>query len=809
MESTLQLQDLFENASDLIQSISIGSSLENSRVLYVNRSWCEVLGYSPEEATQLSLEDLLHPDSWEHCQALIYQLHGGQVQQLDQMEMTLVTRSGRAVVLQGNINVRYQQGKPVATRGIFRDITEQSHSSKALKAAKEQFELVVRASQDGFWDWNLVSNEIYYSPRWKEMLGYADDELPNSLDTWKSLMHPEDLEKALRLLEAYNEGIMDHFEMFQRFQHKNGSIVYTFSRVLHLKDETGQVIRMVGSYSDMSETMKMQQALQASELRLTGVLDSSLDGIMALRSVRGKAGEIEDFRWILANPAACQLLGCRPGSLDHKSFWAELLDHPKGGPFSLYRQVVETGQPLQREFCDEDRHKTWLHIAVKMGDGCVVTFRDVTTVRNAELALQQANTQLEQQVAELNQRNGEMALLSDLSDFLQACLSLTEACQIITDLMPDLFPQCQGVIYSMNAAEGLVEPLAHWGGDNMVPSLFHPQDCWALRRGRFHASGTSPHPTPPRPSTTLPPESLSFGLSSRLSSVLSSSPVRSPRSGHPDRRRRGMLCNHILQTHPTLPQESCCIPMIAQGDTIGLLYLSSADSGLLTEGKQQLAQTVAEQIALAIANLRLRGTLEDQSIRDPLTQLYNRRHLKKFLTQTLHRAQHLGNPVGVIMMDVDHFKHFNDDFGHEAGDLVLQQVAQVLLDNIRVGDIACRYGGEELTLVLPQATLAATTAKAEVLCRAVRNLKVQYQGQSLRSVTISAGVACYPNHGESAITLLQLADLALYRAKAQGRDQVQVALGGDGHPATIAGEGPEIGRLPPYSVDSPEFEDED
>jgi diguanylate cyclase (GGDEF)-like protein len=215
--------------------------------------------------------------------------------------------------------------------------------------------------------------------------------------------------------------------------------------------------------------------------------------------------------------------------------------------------------------------------------------------------------------------------------------------------------------------------------------------------------------------------------------------------------------------------------MIAQGETLGLFYLSAQNTDDLNPAKQQLARTVAEQVGLAIANLNLRETLQHQSIRDGLTGLFNRRYLEETLQTEIARAQRYNYPTAIVMIDVDHFKSFNDQYGHDAGDVVLKEIAHVIKEGIRESDIACRYGGEELTLVLPETPIQAALAKAEDLRLAIHRISLTYGQNILGHLTASFGVATFPDHGTSGSEVIQAADAALYRAKAAGRDRVMSA----------------------------------
>ena len=184
--------------------------------------------------------------------------------------------------------------------------------------------------------------------------------------------------------------------------------------------------------------------------------------------------------------------------------------------------------------------------------------------------------------------------------------------------------------------------------------------------------------------------------------------------------------------------------------------------------------TVAEHIALALANLKLRETLRSQSIRDPLTGLFNRRYMEESLEREMRRASRGRHPVGIIMLDLDHFKKFNDSYGHDAGDALLRIVGNTLQRSIRAEDIACRYGGEEFTLILPEASLIDAAQRAESIRESIRNLNIQHRRQQLGGVTVSAGVAIFPDHGPTGDAVLRAADAALYQAKARGRDRVAI-----------------------------------
>lgn len=679
-------------------------------------------------ATYQDWREHVHPDDLQAAETA-FQLAMQGKQDFD-IEYRIVRDDGQqrwikaTALLQSN-----PQGEPIRITGINYDITDHKQIELDFKLAKNQLELLLAASSEGFWDWDLITGDVYFSPQWKAMIGYDEHELENSNEMWQSLIFEEDLAIALQLIEDYNNNKINQFSVIQKYHHKNGSTVHVLSRAINQKDEHGKVIRMIGSHLDMTQLVEIQEALKISKMQLSSVLDSSLNGIMAFRSVRDDQNKIIDFEWLISNPTACKIVGRSQSELIGHQLLVEMPGNRDEGLFDIYVQVVESGKPMLREFyyCRDGLDSWFENIAVKLGDGFAATFRDITSMKQAEQSFQQVNQELSDRLDDLKQRNAEMLLLSEISDFLQACLTVQEACAAITSLVQPLFPDCSGSIFITNPSRNQVENVASWGKSLHSKNDFHPQDCWGLRRGKVHLVGHD---------------------------------------------RLGLRCSHVDADAEIA--NTLCIPMIAQGETLGLFYLSTATSAL-SKSKQQLAKTVAEQVALAIANLNLRETLQNQSIRDALTGLFNRRYLEESLIKEVSRAQRNQHSIGIIMIDIDHFKKFNDTFGHDAGDYVLQAVGNLLKQSIRGSDIACRYGGEELTLIFPELSLQETTNRAEIIREAIAQLKLSRNGQFLGTLTASLGVATFPEHGTTGAAVIQSADAALYRAKAAGRNQVIVA----------------------------------
>jgi diguanylate cyclase (GGDEF)-like protein len=266
-----------------------------------------------------------------------------------------------------------------------------------------------------------------------------------------------------------------------------------------------------------------------------------------------------------------------------------------------------------------------------------------------------------------------------------------------------------------------------WGVDPCIRKSFTVDDCWALRRGEAH-------------------EVLHTGE---------------------------LVCAHF-DTPPA--NGYLCLPLVVRGETLGLLnleYPPQASVELLLELKDTL-HSVAETIKLALSNLRLRIALQEQATHDSLTGLYNRRYLDETLRRELHRLERHGGSLTVAMLDIDHFKRFNDNMGHEAGDLVLREIGKLLRENLRKSDVGCRYGGEELLLIFLDSSVDDARGRLADICEQIRSMQIPYRGGQLPQVTVSVGISATTLGHEEAVTLLRAADAALYQAKKSGRDRIVV-----------------------------------
>jgi diguanylate cyclase (GGDEF)-like protein len=313
-----------------------------------------------------------------------------------------------------------------------------------------------------------------------------------------------------------------------------------------------------------------------------------------------------------------------------------------------------------------------------------------------------------------------LRVLIDLSERLQLSPSIEDASAILPSFGSRLFPQLEGAVYIRRASTDSVKLAALWG-NHCEEDAIDANGCNALLLGTTHMTGDS-------------------------------------------------MCEH---SSSTAGAATICVPMLDAGEPFGLLILRAVGGTPLPPRIAELARPFAHQIALALSNLRLQETLRSMAVTDTLTGLFNRRCIAESLTVELLTG---GNPnahVGVILIDVDHFKRFNDTWGHGGGDALLQQLAHLMRDTFRGDDdIVCRYGGEEFLIVMANVSPEALRARALGLLDRVRALQVNFDGHEVGGITVSAGIAISPHHSNQLEGLIAAADRGLYAAKSAGRNRV-------------------------------------
>jgi diguanylate cyclase (GGDEF)-like protein/PAS domain S-box-containing protein len=699
----------------------------NANIQYVNPAFAALTGYSAEEAVGRnprflksgSQDSGYYKELWETILAgnvwrgrLINRRKDGS----DYREEMTITP------------VRDARGEITNYIALKQDVTETS----AAERSRQFLASIVQSSEDAIIGRTLDGRIVTWNVGAEAIFGYHGHEVVGKSISMLIAPGPGDGGQGDR--EALLDGKSVRFESVGLT--KRGERIGVSLCLCPIKDDHGQVTAVsaiIRSLESRRRAERIDDLLAQSQERLTMMLRASGIGVWSWEIVADVVEADENCSVLFGLP-----LGQFPETAE--GFAALLYPDDRGRVQQSVIATVERGAPYNTEF------------RVVWPDGTVRTLTvrgkvysdqsehprrlvgvcwDVTERQQVGENLRLTNEKLTQSLRELERRKEQGAMLSRMNDLLHACPNSSEAYGIVAEFCSRLFPSYAGALYIFSASRNVLNTEATWNDPVISDAAFGPYDCWALRRGQLHFSEPG-------------------GL------VTSCRHLQGVERGH------------------------ACFPLMAQGTGMGIMCFQKNTRGeapeqFLTIEDRQLARTVAENVAISLSNLSLKEALRIQSIRDPLTSLFNRRYLEESVEQEIHRLTRVQRPAGFAMMDLDHFKTFNDTFGHEAGDAVLRAFGQFLRENIRKQDIACRYGGEEFCILFGESSLDDTVRRTEDLRSGVSRIAVKHGGQYLGSVTISIGVASYPTHGTSLNELVGAADKALYQAKKEGRNRVIAA----------------------------------
>jgi diguanylate cyclase (GGDEF)-like protein/PAS domain S-box-containing protein len=523
-----------------------------------------------------------------------------------------------------------------------------------------------------------------------------------------------------------------------------GTLALNFGIVvaLHLFPPTSSLLAKIGLLmlvvsssglvvgATVTERQHLGTELRERTTYLNSLFENSPLGIVVLNS-NGLVDLVNDAFTRLSLYQSSELVGRNLDSVflldgDVETQTLQSSDVLEGRPQHLTtRRRRKDGSPVDLE----------LHAVPLVIDGRVrgayAICKDISQQVRASEAEREHAKSLNLLVKELELQTNQMTLLNDMARLLECCATTKEAGMVVAQSIPKFFPEAvSGTLYTFRASRNLVEAAVSWGNTPRLEPVFAPQDCWALRRGQPHVGGSGKH---------------------------------------------DITCPHLQGLPAAL---HVCLPMVGQGETLGVICIEfpcTQEFDDQAPAHMRLGATVASQIALSLASLRLRESLRDQSIRDPLTGLFNRRFMQESLEREIMRARRKRHALSLLFLDIDHFKRFNDTFGHDAGDFVLQSVADVLCKYFRGDDVVCRCGGEEFAVILPESLACNAALRAEGLRLHLRGLKLEHKNNRLGPISVSVGVAAFPEHCATPEELLKVADQCLYQSKANGRDRITVA----------------------------------
>lgn len=472
---------------------------------------------------------------------------------------------------------------------------------------------------------------------------------------------------------------------------------------------------------DSTQRIKAEASVHQKTLELNSFFDVSVD-LMVIASMDGY--------FLRLNNAWEKLLGYPVEEIQRSQFFDFIhpddIEKTKNVMTELINQKPIEG--FENRYRCKDGSYRWIEWhAAPMGGMIFSSARDITDKKKSEIILEEANKKLTLLVADLEKRNHDASVLRDMDEMLLSCSNMEEAYAVMDKFAPLVFQGTDGAIYLVERNPKQVKKVSAWGDQLNSEAVFGFDECWGLRLKKAHQWNKS--------NNNLP-------------------------------------CKHVNSDYTG---QYIDLPLVAAGDVLGLIHLEWHNNQDGVPGGMELMHNVMEQLTLTIANIKLRQELIALSIRDHLTGLVNRRFMEEYLQKELLRANRNHTHAGIVFLDIDNFKLYNDTYGHKGGDAVLKGIGSLLLKKVRGGDIASRIGGEEFIVIFPETDLETTFRRAEQISEAIRSMQVDLNGNPLGKVTVSAGIAAYPDHGIDIDSLLDFADRGLYKAKRNGRDRIEIA----------------------------------
>jgi diguanylate cyclase (GGDEF)-like protein/PAS domain S-box-containing protein len=645
-----------------------------------------------------------------------------------------VIEAGKVCVIAGvgNKQTDYEDHDVRLLQLLANDIWKLVQRKRAvveLRISEQRFRDFSASSADWFWELDEGLRYTYFSENFAKTLGLDPASLLGR--TRRELLEGDGLNSA-EAIAAHLTQIERH-EAFRNFEYRmrdaGGKIRWVAVSGVPCSDDDGHFSGYRGTGQNVTELREVE-LLRRSEANLNALFEHTDRLIWSVdsqcRLVVGNSLFLSFMRQILGREIA------KGDVLPPAELPAPLLEQWQ----AYYRRAFHGEQfAVEVQWPAEGEVVRWMDFSffpitdAKQGTvtGINVFGRDFTERREMEETQIRTLGQMAKLVRELESHHRDTQRINQLNDLLQSCRDESEAQRIIALEMTELFPGRPGSFAKVMANGIDLERVSSWGEALVQHPQFTVDDCWALRRGQLHDV----------------------------------------------RRGSELACTHLAE----VPAGGyLCLPLMVHGEMIGLLstgYLPQATDAE-RDAQRELAVSVGETIKLSLSNLRLRVALQEQATHDALTGLYNRRYLDDTLPRELHRCQRVEGRLSVAMIDIDHFKRFNDSMGHDAGDQVLREIGRLLRDNLRRSDVGCRYGGEELAVIMPDSTAADALARMTQVCTLIRSMRVGHHGTILPQVTVSVGIAELTTQRSDAHALLRGADEALYRAKEGGRDRIVV-----------------------------------
>jgi len=688
--------------------------------LYANQAVINHRGYTLEELSHLTLPEQLTQPSYLAVKQVISkeitpnQISDNNFQFQKSLEMEFICKNGSTYWAETSITlIRDESGKALGFLGVSRTITDPIGIENALIESEKKYRTLFEDFPLGLYQTTPSGRIVNVNPAFIRMLRYPDKESLLSLKTNDLLVHPEDRKKQIKTLNHSNVLLKSEL----RVRCKDGNILWVRDNAHLVRNTQGKIQYYEGSLEDITQLREAEEDLKRSEERYRNLVENMGEGMTIVDA---------NENILFANQAADRIFGVNEGSLMGRNL-RDFLE-----PAQLNEVLHQTSRRKMGErslyeitITRPDGEKRILQVTATAQYGENGNFsnsfgviHDVTDERKDQLALESVKTELDIRVRELETRNREIGALTDMVNMLQRCTTIPETFVVIESFIKQLIPDAKGALYLGKPGLQKFILVRQWGQPSISKTEIFKEDCWALRREKF------------------------YNLTETLT---------------------GPLCSHLGKP---VPLSTICVPITIQNHGSGLLHLQTSQGGPhLTENHLRLANNFAEQINLALSNLQLQEELHAQAIRDSLTGLFNRYYMEETLEKEIARSKRNEKSISLMMLDFDNFKELNTIFGHPKADEALTAFGGLLNASIRSSDIACRYGGDEFLVIMPETSADVLLQRADSIRNKVKTIHFHSTPNSSVVLTVSIGLAIFPKNGTTSNALLTAADQALMKAK--------------------------------------------
>jgi len=717
-----------------------------------------------------------------------------------------------------NKAVKHEDGFIVA----FNSITDVKNTKQELQKSEFLWRTAIEANGDGLWDWNLETDKVYFSPQYKSMLGYKDDEILHSLETFKELCHPEHLDYVFKELTEYIGGRKESFDVKFQALCKDGSYKWIQGKgTVILKKEDGSPARVIGTHRDISSFKVLEDSLRKKSLELQAILDSSLDGIKVLEALYNNKNEIEDFKYVMFNQEAYKILNLtQKEAIDNlmsnilsRNF--ESLKSLNGNSlFNIYKEVIETGKPKKLEFYFEnDAKKEWYsNKIVKRNHGLVVTFANITKEKELEESLHIVNNELVESVHALNYAQHVAHMGSWELNLEDNDVMWSDEVYIIFGLKPQSididYKTFQSFIHPEDIEtlklayeeslenkneyyvehkivlkDGSIKDVIEQGehiydeSGKAIKTLGTIQDITDKKRQEKDLNEKLQRFIDTQDSIVILTDSKELSFANKKFLDFFDFPnIESFTEKH------NCICEFFEEDERFFHlgklqnQESSWIHemlsmngrnrIVSIRDNLGLHHVFNVS--IKDFDKTNYIVTFSD----ISDNMLEKFELEEQAIKDQLTKAYNRVFFSNNIEKILLTHRQYNVYTGIFFIDIDFFKNINDTFGHTVGDNILRKIVQIMEKYTRDDDKVIRWGGEEFIVITQANNISDVTKQADNLRSIIEN----HQFEVVRKVTCSFGCSINTSSEENIMKTIDKADQALYKAKEAGRNRVDYIL---------------------------------